>query len=157
MINTVSPYISFFRQLNLLLKQSGIAPSRLPVVAEQNREKNGFELSGAELSRRIGRVVIYMEEHLAGDLSLEKLAEEARLSKFQLIRYFRDEMGTTPWKSLIKMRIDKVKELLKQGIPLAQAAAETGFYDQSHLNKVFRAETGLTPGEYLELNFVNRN
>lgn len=157
MINTVSPYISFFRQLNLLLKQSSIAPSRLPAMAEQNREKNGFELSGAELSPRIGRVVIYMEEHLAGDLSLEKLAEEARLSKFQLIRHFRDELGTTPWKSLIKMRIEKVKELLKQGIPPAQAAAETGFYDQSHLNKVFRAETGLTPREYLELNFVNRN
>jgi transcriptional regulator GlxA family with amidase domain len=37
--------------------------------------------------------------------------------------------------------------LARSQLPLAQVAAETGFYDQAHLTRVMRSETGLTPAE----------
>src|SRR5699024_3009968 len=110
-----------------------------------------------ELKPVIGRVIIYMENHLAEQLSLEKLASEAQISKYQLIRQFRDETGVTPWKFLIAKRVDRVKEFLEDGKPLSQTAVETGFYDQSHMTKIFREETGYTPKEYQEKYFKNRN
>lgn len=100
---------------------------------------------------------MYMQEHLSDELSLDEIAEEAHLSKYQLIRRFREETGITPWKYLIGKRVEEARTLLEKGMTPAQTAVETGFYDQSHLNKAFLEETGLTPREYLETNFKNRN
>jgi transcriptional regulator GlxA family with amidase domain len=76
----------------------------------------------------VGRIIVYIEEHLTEQLSLEKLAEEAQLNKYQLIRLFRKEQDMTPWKFLISKRIDKVKKLLEEGLSPGQAAVEAGFF-----------------------------
>lgn len=155
-LHTEITYRLFLKNLNALLKESGIEPFRQPITANADRKKNGTEKT-SDTQPTIGRVIIYIEEHLTEQLSLDKLAEEARLSKYQLIRQFRDEKGTTPWKFLVGKRIEKVKKLLENGVPPSQAAVEAGFYDQSHLNKKFREETEQTPKEYQEEHFKNRN
>lgn len=150
-------YQLFIIELNEILQFSGITPYSQHVTAAADREKSWIDPSTQQISQPIGKVVIYMENHLPDNLSLEELADEAKLSKFQLIRKFQEELGTTPWKFLIRKRIDKAKELLKKGLSPGQTAAETGFFDQSHMNKVFREITGLTPKEYQEKNFLNKN
>lgn len=150
-------YYSFLDELELLLQNAGIFSSRQRILAEANREKNWGTPSPKEHSPQIGRVIVYMEEHLADPLNLEELAKEARLSKYQLIRGFRNEKGTTPWKYLIGERIEKAKELLEEGRSPAQVSVETGFYDQAHFSKYFKKETGKTPKVYQEQNFKNRN
>ena len=151
------PYQLFIIEINEVLNISGISPYRQPVIAGAERKKNWIDPSTQQFSQSVGKVIIYMEEHLSDNLSLEELADEVKLSKFQLIRKFQDEQGTTPWKFLISKRIDKAKELLENGLSPAQTAAETGFFDQSHMNKVFREVTGFTPKEYQEKNFRNKN
>ena len=154
----LNPYLSFVDELSSLLQSSGIRPARLPVLAiDNNQQKNQTVSDVAHKDQLVGRVIIYIEDHLSDNLNLEELAERVNLSKYQLIRRFRDEQGTTPWKFLMGKRIEKVKELLEEGMSPGQAAVETGFYDQSHLNKVFRKSTGLTPKAYQEENFRNRN
>lgn len=151
---------SFFRaqkELNKILLSHGISPARLRNSAKIDTQKNWDSPSDPDIKQKIGRVVIYIEENLTKELSLQKLADEIELSKYQLIREFRKEEGTTPWKFLIEKRIEKVKELLKEGMSPGQAAVEAGFYDQSHMNKVFRENTGQTPKEYQEENFRNKN
>jgi AraC-like DNA-binding protein len=44
--------------------------------------------------------------------------------------------------------VDLGKRLLAEGMPVSQAALETGFSDQSHFTRVFRQYTGATPGQY---------
>lgn len=149
-------YYSFLDELEHLLQNSGITPSRQQIQAEANPEKN-WHKPPEEHSPQIGRVIVYMEEHLAEPLNLEELAKEAQLSKYQLIRRFRAEQGTTPWKYLISERVDKAKKLLEKGWSPGQVAVETGFYDQPHFSKSFRDKTGQTPKEYQEQNFENRN
>lgn len=155
--NHLLSYQSFAKELHDLLKTSGIAPARFPILAGDDKRKNALPPSIGETTSQIGRVIIYMDEHLAEELNLDELAGEVNLSKYQLIRRFREEAGTTPWKFLIGKRIERVKRLLEEGISPGQAAVEAGFYDQSHLNKVFREETGITPKEYQEQNFRNKN
>jgi AraC-like DNA-binding protein len=44
--------------------------------------------------------------------------------------------------------VHKAKDLLLNGTPIAEAALEAGFFDQSHLNRVFKKFHGVTPGQY---------
>lgn len=71
-----------------------------------------------------------------------------RCSKFHFIRKFKNETGLTPHQYAVQNRIRKAKELLAADIPLADAAALAGFCDQSHLNRWFIRNIGITPRRY---------
>lgn len=151
-----NPYTVFLKDLNNILKKAEITPFNHSVISATS-DNNDLEPSFDKVSHQIGQVIMYIDEHLTEQLNLDQLSGQIALSKFQFIRLFRNETGSTPWKYLMKRRIELAKELLKNGMLPGQTAAETGFYDQSHLIKVFRQETGLTPKEYQEKNFLNRN
>lgn len=154
--HAIISFNSFCSELGIILAHAGIHLSYQPITAGGSPKANGVDYT-FKRDPAIGRVIIYMQEHLTEPLSLDKLADEAQLSKYQLIRQFKDEEGLTPWKFLIGKRLDKVKMLLEDGVPPSQAAVETGFYDQSHLTKIFHKETGFTPKQYQEKHFKNRN
>ena len=48
-------------------------------------------------------------------------------------------------------RLQRAREMIKAGEPLAEIAAETGFTDQSHLNRQFKKAFGMTPGRWAAL------
>lgn len=56
--------------------------------------------------------------------------------------------GLAPTQHRTILRVRRAQELLRQGIPLTEAALEAGFYDQSQFTRTFRAVTGTTPGRY---------
>jgi AraC-like DNA-binding protein/mannose-6-phosphate isomerase-like protein (cupin superfamily) len=75
-------------------------------------------------------------------------AEQACMSREAFSRRFRRTRGVPPslFRSLTKL--NKARLLLRAGLPLAAAAAEAGFADQSHLGRCFRRTFGVTPGAY---------
>jgi AraC-like DNA-binding protein len=62
-------------------------------------------------------------------------------------------VGITPHAYRLNCRIDRARELLRQGRDIAETALECGFYDQSHLHRHFKAVTTVTPREY-QVNFI---
>jgi AraC-like DNA-binding protein len=54
----------------------------------------------------------------------------------------------TPHDYQIQIRVRRARTLLLAGCPIAQAAAEAGFYDQAHLTRHFKRITGISPGRY---------
>ncbi|MDN2677686.1 AraC family transcriptional regulator [Janthinobacterium sp. SUN033] len=80
--------------------------------------------------------------------SLRQLAEAAGLSPYQLIRAFRAATGLTPHAYQLNMHVNRARSRLQAGTALAQLAHELGFADQSHLQRVFKAHAGITPGRY---------
>jgi len=140
------------RALNRLLCASGIAPLRptrflLARCATGERATGERDLPG-KLPARIGRVVVFIEEHLEEPLSLDRMADEANLSKYHFSRLFRDEVGRTPWAYVREARVKKAKTLLERGFSPVTAAVEAGFFDQSHFTKVMKEVEGKTPGAY---------
>jgi AraC-like DNA-binding protein len=89
-----------------------------------------------------------LQDCYAERISLDQLSTHAALSPFYFLRIFRDEVGLTPHAYLNQIRIREAKRKLAAGVSPAQAALECGFYDQSHLARVFRGATGVTPGRY---------
>jgi AraC-like DNA-binding protein len=90
----------------------------------------------------------YIKSHYAEDISLDNLAQITYLSRYYLIRIFREAVGIPPHAYLRQVRIKHAKELLACGQPIADVAIATGFTDQSHLTRWFKRLWGFTPGQY---------
>ncbi|MFH1152959.1 MAG: AraC family transcriptional regulator [Pseudomonadota bacterium] len=94
------------------------------------------------------RVLDFMEHHCGEEISISRLAKIAAMSEFHFIRVFRRALGVTPHACLMQIRTSKARDLIDRGVPLAMAALEAGFTDQSHLTRHFRRLMGFTPGLY---------
>lgn len=79
---------------------------------------------------------------------LAELAAMVELSRYQLIRRFRDAYGAPPYAWLMFHRCERARRLIGAGSGLAAAAAATGFADQSHMTRVFVRCFGYTPGAW---------
>jgi AraC-like DNA-binding protein len=91
----------------------------------------------------------YLDTHYAHNVSLDQLATVAQLKPLRLLRSFQKVTGLPPHRYLIQTRVMQAKTLLAQGRAIADVAVETGFTDQSHLNRHFKRLVGVTPGQYL--------
>jgi AraC-like DNA-binding protein len=80
--------------------------------------------------------------------SLAELAALSGVSRFQLLRGFAREVGTTPHAYLVQRRVRLVRRLLAAGRSPADAALLAGFADQSHMTRAFVRQFGITPGRY---------
>lgn len=100
-------------------------------------------------SDTVNRVVDYLEEHLAEDLSLDRLADAFHLSKFHLSRQFKEYTGLTIYQFIMKKRLIFARAMLKAGRPVMAACMDCGFSDYSNFLKAFKREFGRNPKEYL--------
>ncbi len=107
---------------------------------------------GALTPWQLRRTLDYVLEHLGGDPTIAQLARECGLSPGYFARAFRQAMGVTPHKWLMRKRAEQAKALLWNGeLELAQIAIACGFVDQSHLTRVFARFYGLAPGRWRRL------
>lgn len=81
-------------------------------------------------------------------VDLTTLADQAGISRFHLLRSFKQKYGLPPHAYQIGLRIGKAQRLLRRGLPAAQVAVECGFTDQSHLTRHFKKTLGVTPGRF---------
>ena len=83
------------------------------------------------------------------ELPIETLAADIFVSKYYLIRKFKNSIGMTPHQFCIQNRIRKSQGLLDAERTVGEISAEMGFYDQSHFDKAFRKIVGISPSEYI--------
>lgn len=97
---------------------------------------------------RINQAIAYIESNYSADLSLSDIGQAAGLSLTQLTARFRKATGVTPYSYVITRRLRQAMHLLKSTeMPIAEVAIETGFADQQHMTRAFRARLGRTPGQ----------
>ena len=106
------------------------------------------EASRAEPDRQIQKLCSYMEAHFAENITLDSLLDMCGYGKSYLLRSFTRQTGVSPYRYLQTIRLDRSKKLLEQGVPPIEAAAMTGFSDQSHFTNYFKEFIGLTPKQY---------
>ena len=94
------------------------------------------------------QVMDRLADQLTGPPALAELAADAGLSRYQLLRSFRAEVGMPPYAWLAQHRVARARVLLEHGHRPAEAATLTGFADQAHLTRWFRRVVGVTPGAY---------
>jgi AraC family transcriptional regulator len=100
-------------------------------------------------SSLLRRVITYIEEHLAEELSLSELATVAHLSPYHFARLFKASTGLPPHRYVIHRRVERAKVLLSTTRwPFAHIAQAVGFAHESHLAQHFKRVTGLTLRDY---------
>lgn len=91
----------------------------------------------------------FLSENLAEKITLEETAAAVGLSRYHFLRVFKKAAGIPPHVFRTQKRLDAAKKYLKQDMPFADVALETGFTDQSHFTNKFRQFFGVTPRQYL--------
>ncbi|HEX6620629.1 MAG TPA: AraC family transcriptional regulator [Solirubrobacteraceae bacterium] len=87
-------------------------------------------------------------DDLARNLTLSEVAATAGVSRHRLTRLFRAAYGLPPHRFVLAQRIRAARRLLERGAAPAEAAAQAGFFDQSHLHRHFVRTLGMTPAAY---------
>jgi AraC family transcriptional regulator len=108
------------------------------------------DVKGGLSRQQLRRVIEFIHANLGGEISLVGLAQNAGLSAFHFARLFKQSTGLAPHKYVIKCRVEHARNLLTvHRRPLAEAAVEAGFCDQSHFSAHFKRVYGVTPSAFL--------
>jgi AraC-like DNA-binding protein len=83
------------------------------------------------------------------ELSLDRLAAVAELSKFHFLRQFDQVVGMTPGAYLRTLRMCQAARMLRTSdVPIVEIATTVGFADHPSFSRAFARHMGLTPSEY---------
>ncbi|MFI9582233.1 AraC family ligand binding domain-containing protein [Streptomyces sp. NPDC052236] len=121
-----------------MARRGATRPARVPEPAPDGR--------AARAAARRARALL--DEAYAEQIPADRLAEAAGCSRFALYRAFRAEYGMSPSDCQRLLRLRRARGLLVGGSSAADAAAASGFADQSHFHRWFVRCFGVTPGAY---------
>src|ERR1700677_22156 len=115
------------------------------ILLEQTAEKKPEPLVDESKPKAVHKAVALIREKWSKAVSLEEVAAVTGLSRFRLAHAFTRAVGIAPHAYQIQLRIGRARELLIKGAPVSEVAFQTGFADQSHLNRHFKRFMGVTP------------
>jgi AraC-like DNA-binding protein len=99
----------------------------------------------------VERAVNFITQNYKSSFSLDELAEQAFLSKFHLLRVFKNKTGLTPYTYQIQLRLNEARRLIFQEKSLTEIAYELGFADQAHFTNTFKKyANGANPSDLLK-------
>ncbi len=104
-------------------------------------------------SARTKRFLEYIHGHYSEPISLTSIADAAHVSVSEILRCFKSNMNTTPYKYVTELRLQKSAEMLKNThLTIAEISDMSGFCSLSHFGKCFKEKTGYSPKEYRNKN-----
>jgi AraC-like DNA-binding protein len=101
--------------------------------------------------KAVARVREHLAEHAREPAPAETLEAIAGADRYTVARHFRRAFGTSPDRYRTLRRLELARAAIERGEPLARAAADAGFADQSHLTRHFKRAYGLTPARWRTL------
>lgn len=110
-------------------------------------ERIGPDDEGGALIRQVVR---YLSTQYAEPVSIERMAKTLGFNRAYVSRVFKRHTGMTPVAFLLRLRIDKARQLLRERkeLTVEQIAASVGFQDPLYFSKQFRRTYGLPPTAY---------
>jgi AraC-like DNA-binding protein len=99
----------------------------------------------------VARVREHLTEHACEQTPAAMLERIAGLDRYTLARHFRRAYGTSPDRYRTMRRLAATRSAIAAGVPLARAALDAGFADQSHMTRQFVRAYGLTPGRWARM------
>ena len=125
----------------------------LEMLATMNRNSNATD---KEPPSWLSKVRDLLHAEYAHGISIEHLATEAGVHPYDVSRAFRKFHRQTVAEFVQDLRVKQASiDLLQPGIPLSDVALAAGFADQSHLTRIFKRVTGMTPGAFRAAFFRN--
>ncbi|WP_240644553.1 AraC family transcriptional regulator [Paenibacillus paeoniae] len=95
------------------------------------------------------QVIRYLARNYRGTISVEQLAQHLNYTPQYVSRKFKEQIGCSPLDYIIRMRMDAARRLLSEtAATLQEAATYVGYPDTIYFSRMFKKQTGITPGQY---------
>jgi AraC-like DNA-binding protein/mannose-6-phosphate isomerase-like protein (cupin superfamily) len=124
----------------------------LQYIVQLNRMFLGIEIDtehpDIEYDETIGRILEYINANLNEDLSMDSLASIFYLSKYYLMRKFKQQTGYTVHNYILQKRLIAANALIKRGKSITSTCIECGFGDYSNFVRSFKKAFGLSPKKH---------
>lgn len=104
-----------------------------------------------EYDETIGRILEYINTNLKEDLSMDNLASIFFLSKYYLMRKFKQQTGYTIHNYILQKRLITANALIKRGKSITTTCIECGFGDYSNFVRSFKKAFGLSPKKHYKM------
>lgn len=126
-----------------LLSQAGL----LRLLVELGRRQETEEALDAQLPQdpRIRQILSYIDGNLAEELEVDAIAQRFFLSKYHMMRLFRQETGSTLHLYITQKRLQMARELIQGGMKATQACYQSGFRSYSAFTRACEKHLGTTP------------
>ncbi len=97
----------------------------------------------------VAEALHFIRERAFEPINVSIMLQKMSVSRSTLYRRFRNAVGRSPHEELLRIRLDRVKELLTQtSLPLTQVASLAGFEHVGYMATVFKRQAGMTPIQY---------
>ena len=105
----------------------------------------------AEKPQLLDRAMAYIEDNLAGRITLEEAARHLFVSESTVRQLFRKKLGVSFYRCVTQRRLIAAKALILKGVLLETVGEQVGFADYSGFYRAFRQEYGISPRQYRKL------
>ena len=129
---------------------------RLMVALGRARQREDSFDSGTMMPRsdRIRDIIRYIDSHLAEDMDADAIARQFFISKYHMMRQFREETGTTIHLYLTQKRLMLARSLIEGGMRATEACYRSGFRSYSSFTRACAKHFGATPTGRMDSHFV---
>ena len=94
---------------------------------------------------QVEQLLKYINRNLSENLSIDQLAERFFLSKYHMMRKFKNETGYTIHNYITSKRLLMARSLISQGMPVMKAAQASGFHDYTTFVRAYKKQFGKAP------------
>ncbi|MBQ2411857.1 MAG: helix-turn-helix domain-containing protein [Anaerotignum sp.] len=129
-----------------IIVSNGLLLRLLIEIARNMQDPNAaFSTPIAPTDSRILEILRYIDAHLTEDLSIDILAEEFYISKFHMMRLFKQETGRSIHDYLQERRLLHARDLIRQGVSATDSCFQSGFRSYSSFTRAYAKHFGTTP------------
>ena len=126
---------------------SGIMQAILALLSNELYKKNPH--TGEKGKDKISEVISHIKMVPNLNITVSECADFCKMSKVHFSRFFKQITGMPPVQFVLKIRIDRAKELLDfTDKSIAEIAEASGFPDQNYFARTFKKITGMSPTQY---------
>ena len=127
---------SLFIQLMVLM-------NRLFLNSDKNRD-----IEDIQYDKTIEEVLSYINSNLENNLSIDTIASKFFISKYYLMRKFKNQIGSSIHSYVIQKRLILAKSLISDGLSMSTVCTKCGFNDYSSFVRAFKKAYGVSPSNY---------
>lgn len=110
------------------------------------RQPKAF-ITTAAYHEKVIDVITYIQEHLTEDINVDVLAKQCYISKYYLMRQFKEATGYSIHQYINEKRIQAARRMILSGMPASKACYECGFRDYSTFARRFKMIVGMAPSK----------
>jgi LacI family transcriptional regulator len=122
----------------------------IPPIGVQTRQSTDVL---AIHDRNIARAVHYIRKNACSGINVQQVIKAVPQSRRLLEKRFKQLIGRTPHQEIVRVQLDRVKDLLTQtDLPLEEIAERVGFKHVEYLSVAFKREIGIPPSRFRAVN-----